>query len=1044
MPARPAAIRRFGPFRRNTFGDVLAHWFTKHATHEEKNNWATVFGSLVEADPDTLKKIEAQAGWKKPRKAGNGEVWPIKKLPPGYQWAVRNNNLVGAIYAVGIDVDDGTPFEDACAMVEKLGLFGLLYTTHSHGSTSLEIDYEKLRKWSAREGNVVEKEELTTEHVRAFLAAEGKYKLHVNASARFDRWEQTAKGIMIYVDIDPIDKFRAVFLLDKPYIPSSFKMSSADVATQWKEIVLGVGKLLGMKPDKKATDLARLFYEPVHHPLRPDSKIVIYAGDHLLDWEQVERPKDDRNTSSADPDRFVVESVDLRVWAKHFADAFLPTKLFDAECGERIVKRQGEGKFTVQCPHDGDHSNPGDPRDYGSFVADGDHDSFAWGCSHDGCEGRDRLDRIKQAIEEGWFGIEALTDPDYSFMPEDDFADALAAFEKENAKALTRRRQGKKRASGSGADFAVILGVDGYLEFAEEGRFYLGGHEARPWIFDKVSELPACVAFRIVAVAVDAFGGSATITIQYETRHNGPRELTFEKALIYRKAELLERLAANLFPMDDENGVVALFKLLDFPVDTLLVERTGWHAGAFLHPGGEVIAGAASINEDDMDALEESRGLVSKLRLRGGAVRGDWSRGSLDGWKVGAATCFKNGAADREQFALGVMMGGAGIVADFLDVQDLPIFNFSGRTSHGKSSSAKAAATVCAAPNKNGNFHTLNKTDNNIEGVLSARSGITMIFDEGKTTKPDVLEAIVWKIASKVGKGRAKQDGDTRPEKEFSGFVTMTVETPLAQLLANAGKTQPGGFNVRVLDIDITGAKPLDGEENVELFGGRVRHEHVPGALDVMAENYGHAWRPIVRRLQELGVSRVRGEVDRLATEITGHGANPAQSRAAKILALVWYSGLLMRELALIPACDLTRIIAWAWERRAEGTATDPFVSGMRTLLNNAQTRHGTDITDLEAADHWRGGELAAYRSGKPGHDILCVSTKPGKLAKLCEVTGITDAALRNLMNKAGLLELEGEKERPSWSRLPDRRSFAHWRVNMDRLAEFVEAHFND
>ena len=857
------------------FGDVLAQRFGKHVAHPVKDNWATVFASLIPIKDDAeLKKIDSQTKWKTTRKADNGEAWPVKKLPAGYHWATRTKNTVGALYALGIDIDDGTRFEDACAAVEKLDTLALLYTTHSHGSRSLDFSYAKLRTWSEANGTVIEKEDLTTEDVRAFLTAEGKYKPHVIASARFNRWEQTPRGFLVFVDIDPIDKLRIVFLLDKPYDIASFKMEFRDIETQWREIVLGVGKLLDVKPDKAATDLCRLFFEPRHHPNRPDAKIVIYAGGKLLDWAKVERVKEERGGVGGKKasDHYVIGGIDLRIWAKHFAGDFLPTKLMDAHCDDRIRVRQTDAKYTVECPHDQDHSNVGDPNDKGGFVADADDKAFLWGCSHDSCKGRDRdrLDQIKKAIQDGWFPASALFDPDFSNLAEVAFAEALAEFEADNAKAIKRKGKGKSN-SGTGSSFAVSLADDGTVLVSDDGRFTVDDHEGRPWYWmehkakkdgDEDSEsvmVPCCPVFKVQSTAVDAFGGSATITIAYETRHNGARDLTFAKELIYDRQELLKRLSSHLFPMAFEGGVIDLFKLLDFPVDTMLVERTGWHGGAYLHPSGEVTPAleCAPIDEDDTDAPEESRGRLTKLRLRGGAVRGDWSRGNLDGWKLGAAICYKDGAVDREQFALGPMMGGAGIVADFLDLDEMPIINFSGKTSHGKSKSAKAAATVCAAPNKRGNFHTLNKTDNSIEAVLSARSGITMIFDEGKTTTPDMLQSIVWKIASKSGKGRSTVGGDARPEKEFSGLVIMTNEIPLAQVLANAGKKQPGGFNVRVLDIDITGAKKLEGSEYVELFGddieihnpgGVIVNEHVPGAIDMMTEIYGPAWKPIVLR----------------------------------------------------------------------------------------------------------------------------------------------------------------------------------------------------
>ncbi|WP_287331123.1 DUF927 domain-containing protein [Mesorhizobium sp.] len=1011
-----------------------------------------------------------------------------KCLVPGVLVDGRRLNLaVTKLYMMGLDVDSGASMQDTMRKLQAMGLFFVAYTTHSHETTHVPCKKDKYYNWATKNGHPSELGAVSQEEanrlIRLFMTDEGKYVPDVISSAEYvDTTHDTTAGVEVNVRTRPIDKFRLLFVLDEPYDVSKQPGSQKDAIIAWGDMILGMGVKLGIKVDRAARDPSRLFYLASMAPGATNARIIVSAG-KALDWQSITKvsARDYKNVSSdpfdqaaevmgakgdSNAGRYMIGDFNLLRWVAIFGHCFEPTKLFAEYCPENRRKERSPTKFACVCPHgDSDgHGSESSEDDPGAYIEDGgmDAEKYAFYCSHESCVDHDPLDRIKRSIELEWFPIEALIDPAYSCMPPAEFAEALEEFRKRGC----HKRAGAVREGGSG--FAVNLADDGTVVVSDDSRFKIDEHEGRPWFWieykskkdgDDDSEpvwLPCCPQFKVLSTAVDAFGGSATITIAYETRHNGSRDLTFAKDLIYERQELLKRLSSNLFPMIFENGVIDLFKLLDFPVDTLLVERTGWHGGAFLHPSGEVTPApdGAPISEDDMDALEKTGGRVSKLRLRGGAVRGDWSRGNIDGWKAGAALCFKNDAGDREQFALGVMMGGAGIVADLLDLDEMPIINFSGKTSHGKSKSAKAAATVCAAPNKSGNFHTLNKTDNSIEAVLSTRSGITMIFDEGKTTTPDMLQSIIWKIASRVGKGRSTVTGDARPEKEFSGLVVMTNEIPLGQVLANAGKKQPGGFNVRVLDIDITGVKKLEGSEYVELFGddievhtpgGIVVKEHVPGALDMMAENYGHAWKPIVLRLQDLGVSRVRGEVNRLASEIAGPGADPIQLRSAKLLALVWYSGILMQALGLVPPCDLARVVRWAWERRAEGTGTDDFVSAMRTLQNNAEARHGVDITDLDDAGEWRGGELAAYRSIRAGqHDVLCVSTKPGKLAKLCEVTGMTDTGLRNAMNRAGLLELEGEKKRPSWSRLPDRRSFSHWRINMLALAAYVEKHFVD
>ncbi|TGP27962.1 MULTISPECIES: bifunctional DNA primase/polymerase [unclassified Mesorhizobium] len=564
----------------------------------------------------------------------------------------------------------------------------------------------------------------------------------------------------------------------------------------------------------------------------------------------------------------------------------------------------------------------------------------------------------------------------------------------------------------------IELDDDGTVLFAKHGRFFARLHEGSPWIWIKSADddsAPCCRQFKVLSMAADAFGGSATITIGYETRHNGPRELTFDTRLLYERADLLKLLKGNFFPMFFESGVIDLFKLLDFPVDTLLVERTGWHEGAYLHPSGATVR-----------ALTERGNGTEKMRLRGGAPAGDWRGGTLEGWKAAVALAFDNDAHGREQFSLGVMAGCAGVLAGFVGMAGFPILNLHGNTSRGKSTALMLAASASAAAIERGAYQSLRKTDNGMESILSARSGITIAFDEGKTTNADALESTIWMMAHGAGKTRATVTGDARAGREFCGFAMTANEVPLAQMLAQARKTQPGGFHARVCDVDVSGVPELAGADKDRFFA----------AFAGIKQHYGHAWEPVVRHLQSVGVEHVASALDRLAKSLAGPDADSFTARSAMTLALVWYSGTIMQELGLIPACDLARIARWGWGTRAVESTLDPFTRGMETLLTNVATRRGFDILEWDNPEGrpFREAVAFVYMSGM--EELLLVPRD--KLADLCG-GHMSVGMIRDQMAARGVLAMSGKKDpKPRWSKLPGEQPLSHYRIKLSELAKFA------
>lgn len=590
-------------------------------------------------------------------------------------------------------------------------------------------------------------------------------------------------------------------------------------------------------------------------------------------------------------------------------------------------------------------------------------------------------------------------------------------------------------------DVPLSVNESGELEFGKSSPFRRTTRHGRPWFGYWKSDddgggniVPSCQAFRVASVASDTAGGGASITIEFDTAHNGTQEVTFSRASLFDRQEVPKLLAGKWFEFEDASGTLDLLKALILPIDTLNVDRTGWHICSFLHPCGTTIHGPSN------------DGTGKKLRLGNGAIAGAWRGGELEGWKAAAAPAFHNEARGREQFALGVMAGCAGIVAGFVGITGFPILNLHGNTSRGKSTALMLAASSSGAPNERGAYQSLRKTDNGMESILSARSGITVAFDEGKTTTADILDNIVWMMAHGAGKTRGTVTGDARAGKEFCGFAMTANEIPLAQMLAQGRKSQPGGFHARVCDVDVSSVPELVGAYKDRFFA----------AVAGVKVHYGHTWEPVVRHLQELGREHVVSALDRLTKELAGPDADAFTERSARTLALVWYSGMVMQELALIPACNLARVAKWAWGTRAVESTLDPFTRAMETLMTNVALRRGIDIyewdepqsvtvttnddgskeTIVQKRQRYREAAGFIHMSGL--EELLLVPRD--KLADLCG-GHMSGGMIRDQMAAHDLLALSGKKDpKPRWSNLPDGQALSHYRIKLVQLADLVSA----
>ena len=118
----------------------------------------------------------------------------------------------------------------------------------------------------------------------------------------------------------------------------------------------------------------------------------------------------------------------LKRWAATRAKSFDIVRLF-RECAPGRIRNDRDGdKIEIECPFDAFHSNAGDTADRAAWVQSAGPDrGFAFGCQHNTCKERDRLEFVAEAVEHGWFTTSDLESDDFTVGGlEEESADAPA------------------------------------------------------------------------------------------------------------------------------------------------------------------------------------------------------------------------------------------------------------------------------------------------------------------------------------------------------------------------------------------------------------------------------------------------------------------------------------------------------------------------------------------------------------------------------------------------------------------------------------------
>jgi energy-coupling factor transporter ATP-binding protein EcfA2 len=339
-------------------------------------------------------------------------------------------------YILGVDLDSGAPVEDVIASIQKAGLEAVIYTTHSHLKCESKIKRDHFVKWA-------DGEEPNPELVAEYLVkVKGVLPHIVERVAIIDDAYHTEEGVVILVEHNPMPKFRAVFPLEDAFVFAKRGGTQQDAIAEWKERYAGFATTMGFFFDEKCVDPARLFYFPRHKKGDPFGSWRI-AGQPLRldDYDRI-RIKRDRNgvKRSISQNAFTDAGIDeeevgrymtekgfnLKPWVAKSGKRFEVEQMLQDICPDMIREPRTGGKpgTHIECPFEAEHSDFGGGGTYivnaGDNLADGFEGGFTVHCVHNACSGRNRLDFIREMIDQEWVTTSDIQNKDYLLELEDD------------------------------------------------------------------------------------------------------------------------------------------------------------------------------------------------------------------------------------------------------------------------------------------------------------------------------------------------------------------------------------------------------------------------------------------------------------------------------------------------------------------------------------------------------------------------------------------------------------------------------------------------
>ena len=298
--------------------------------------------------------------------------------------------------------------------------------------------------------------------------------------------------------------------------------------------------------------------------------------------------------------------------------------------------------------------------------------------------------------------------------------------------------------------------------------------------------------------------------------------------------------------------------------------------------------------------------------------------------------------------------------------------DFSGRTSTGKTTNLRIAASVWGQPDealKSSMTRTWDSTNVSVERTCELLSDLPMILDDTKRAKPGAVGSKLYLITSGQGRGRGSKTG----LRETQSWRTVLISSGEASAVTY---TQDAGVRARILTLR---GLPFGKEPNRDLVN----------ELNLSIKNhYGHAGRLWVKWLLD-NHRRWESFKERL-NELTLRldPSNGAESRLAEKAAVIELTGELVHEALNLP-WEYSDPISKVWSKvKEEAQELDIHIRGARSIFEWA-VAHPTSFWGPHKKD--KEGEPVVPLNGWVGkweieHDTWAyIFFLPRQLEEICK-----------------------------------------------------------
>ena len=451
--------------------------------------------------------------------------------------------------------------------------------------------------------------------------------------------------------------------------------------------------------------------------------------------------------------------------------------------------------------------------------------------------------------------------------------------------------------------------------------FFSGSGGLRAAVGDKTAA-PVCGWIEVVAEGCNRDGKGFKRLVRFKDRRGHMHSLMLDLSDIGgNPGAVCKRLLDDglpLYSVTQQGGNAQLVDfLLNAPVgdEFTAADSYSWFdlGKAFVLPGGTIGASQDGLRieppADDVGAPQYGQA------------------GTLDEWKATIGT----NARHSSRIAFAICVAFAAPMLAFTD-EGSGGFHFVGESSKGKSTAVKAQCSVWAqALEGAGEMASWRSTDNGLEAVAAAHTGLPLILDELKQADRNVEQAL-YMLANGAGKRRQTRGLKAQKVLKWRTLYTSTGELTADELAAQFGKEVATGANVRMANIQ---AVPDGGTMGV--------FETVPHGMtpETLAESFSHDAARIygtagpafitalIRHVEKLGgADYMAVELRRMMSEwIEANGGKELSSQAgrvAKRFALVAAAGELAASFGVLP-----------WDK---GEASQYAAACFRSFLSHFET----------------------------------------------------------------------------------------------------------